>query len=373
MKLQGSKTEKNILTAFAGESQARNRYTYWASQAKKDGYEQISAIFTETANHEKEHAKRLFKLLKGGEVEIGAAFPAGAIGTTAENLKAAAAGENHEWTDMYPGFAKVAEEEGFSDIASIFKSIAVAEKFHEKRCRKGVTRDQAMWMMRDRTYFGIMMLESGDCDAVLSGVTATYSATIRPALEIVEMNKGIKVVSGLFAMIQKDKVFMFADTTVNINPTAEELAEIAISSAHVARAFNIEPRIAMLSFSNFGSARYEESKKVAEAVNIVREKRPDLIVEGEMQADTALMPELIEKYFPFSNLKEAANVFIFPDLNSGNIAYKLVQRMGGLTAVGPILMGLSKPVHVLHRTLDVNQIVDMAAIAVVDAQESVRN
>jgi malate dehydrogenase (oxaloacetate-decarboxylating)(NADP+) len=187
------------------------------------------------------------------------------------------------------------------------------------------------------------------------------------------MNKGIKVVSGLFAMIQKDKVFMFADTTVNINPTAEELAEIAISSAHVARAFDIEPRIAMLSFSNFGSARYEESKKVAEAVRIVREKRPDLVVEGEMQADTALMPELIEKYFPFSTLKEAANVFIFPDLNSGNIAYKLVQRMGGLTAVGPILMGLSKPVHVLHRTLDVNQIVDMAAIAVVDAQESVRN
>jgi malate dehydrogenase (oxaloacetate-decarboxylating)(NADP+) len=248
-----------------------------------------------------------------------------------------------------------------------------AQKFHEKRCRKGVTRDQAMWMMRDRTYFGIMMLESGDCDAVLSGVTATYSATIRPALEIVDMNKGIKVVSGLFAMIQKDKVFMFADTTVNINPNAEQLAEIAISSAHVARAFNIEPRIAMLSFSNFGSARYEESKKVAEAVRIVREKRPDLIVEGEMQADTALMPELIEKYFPFSTLKEAANVFIFPDLNSGNIAYKLVQRMGGLTAVGPILMGLSKPVHVLHRTLDVNQIVDMAAIAVVDAQESVRN
>jgi len=133
MDLKGSKTERNILTAFAGESQARNRYTYFASEARKEGYIQISNIFEETANQEKEHAKRLFKLLKGGEVEIRAAFPAGVIGTTAENLKAAAAGENHEWTDMYPSFAEVAREEGFKNIATIFESIAVAEKQHEKR------------------------------------------------------------------------------------------------------------------------------------------------------------------------------------------------------------------------------------------------
>ncbi len=133
MEMKGSKTEKNILTAFAGESQARNRYTYFASQAKKDGFMQVSAIFTETADQEKEHAKRLFKLLEGGDVEIEAAFPAGVIGNTAENLKAAAAGENHEWTDMYPSFAKVAREEGFEDIAGILESIAVAEKQHEKR------------------------------------------------------------------------------------------------------------------------------------------------------------------------------------------------------------------------------------------------
>ncbi len=133
MKLKGTKTEKNILTAFAGESQARNRYTYFASQAKKDGFVQISAIFEETANQEKEHAKRLFKLLEGGEVEIQAAFPAGVIGTTLENLKEAAGGENYEWTDMYPGFAKAAREEGFNEIADIFESIAVAEKQHEKR------------------------------------------------------------------------------------------------------------------------------------------------------------------------------------------------------------------------------------------------
>ena len=245
-----------------------------------------------------------------------------------------------------------------------------AERFYEKRCRRGITKEQSLWTLRDRIYFGMMMLEVGDCDGVLSGVTSTYPTTIRPALEIIPLNEGIHRVSGLYAMIQKDKVYMFADTTMNINPSSEELAEIAISASHVARAFDIEPKIAMLSFSNFGSARYPESAKVAKAVELVRDKEPGLLVEGEMQADTALMPEFMQKYFPFSELKEEANVFIFPDLNSGNIAYKLVQRLGGLIAVGPILMGFSKPVHVLHRTQDVNQIVDMAAIAVVDAQQN---
>ena len=242
------------------------------------------------------------------------------------------------------------------------------KKLYEKRARKGVTLDRGIQMMRDRTYYGIMMLEMGDCDAVLSGVTSDYPATIRPALQIIKLNPGINHVSGLFAMIQKDKVYMFADTTVNINPDSEELAEIAISAANVAKAFNIEPRIAMLSFSNFGSARLPESEKVAKAVEIIRKKRPDLVVDGEIQADAALMPEYLNKLYPFSQLKEEANVLIFPDLNSGNIAYKLLQQLGGLMAVGPILMGLSKPVHILHRTLDVNQIVDMTAIAVVDAQ-----
>jgi malate dehydrogenase (oxaloacetate-decarboxylating)(NADP+) len=169
-------------------------------------------------------------------------------------------------------------------------------------------------------------------------------------------------------MIARHKLYMFADTTVNVNPTAEQLAEIALGASRVAQAFNIEPRIAMLSYSNFGSAPSPESKKVARATEIIKELAPDLIVEGEMQADTALMPEYMEKHYPFSKLKSAANVLIFPDLNSGNIAYKLGIHLGGLTAIGPILLGLSKPVHVLHRTLDVNHIVDMAAIAVVDAQ-----
>jgi malate dehydrogenase (oxaloacetate-decarboxylating)(NADP+) len=242
-----------------------------------------------------------------------------------------------------------------------------AQCLYEKRLRKGLTLDKARQLIEDRTYFGIMMLEKGDCDAVLSGATSDYPHTIRPALQIIDLNPGISTVSGLYALIKKDKVYLFADTTVNINPNAEQLAEIAIGAANVAKAFQIQPRIAMLSFSNFGSARIPESLKMARATEIVKQKAPDLIIDGEMQADTALMPELIEKYFPFSKLKEEANIFIFPDLNAGNIAYKLAQRIGDLDAIGPILVGLSKPVHVLHRAMDVNEIVDMATIAVVDS------
>jgi malate dehydrogenase (oxaloacetate-decarboxylating)(NADP+) len=241
--------------------------------------------------------------------------------------------------------------------------------YYEKRKRKGITMAKAQDRMRERVYFGIMMLEIGDCDAVLSGVTADYPTTIRPALEIIALNEGVSRVSGVFAMVRQDKVYFFADTTVNVNPSSEELAEIAVGAANVAWGFSIEPRIAMLSFSNFGSARTPESLKVAKATEIIKHRAPDLVVDGEMQADTALMPDFIERHFPFSKLKEPANVFIFPDLNAGNIAYKLGQRMGGMTAIGPILVGLSKPVHVLHRVSDVNEIVDMAAIAVVDAQQ----
>lgn len=248
------------------------------------------------------------------------------------------------------------------------KRYEFAQQFYKKRCRKGVTIERANWLMRDRTYYGMMMLETGECDAVLSGVRTDYPKTIKPALEIIELAKGITRVSGMFAMIQKDKVFMFADTTVNMDPSSDELAEIAILSAKVAKRFNITPHIAMLSFSNFGSAKSPQSEKVARATALVKAKAPELNIDGEMQADTAMMPEYRQKRYPFSKLDGAANIFIFPDLNSGNIAYKLAQRMGGLEAVGPILMGLAKPVHVLHPTLTVNEIVDMTAIAVVDAQ-----
>jgi len=245
---------------------------------------------------------------------------------------------------------------------------AYAKRLMKKRHRKGVTWERALATVRDGTYFGMLMLETGDADAVLCGIESDYPETIRPALQVIDLKPGIHRIAGLYAMIRADQIFMFADTTVNVNPTAEELAEIALSAAEVAHAFDIEPRIAMLSFSNFGSALYPESRRVAEATAIVQKRAPHLIVDGEMQADTALLPELLNRYYSFSRLKQAANVFIFPDLNSGNIAYKLVQRLGNVRAVGPILMGLSKPVHVLHRALEVNEVVDMVAIAVVDAQ-----
>ncbi len=243
-----------------------------------------------------------------------------------------------------------------------------AKILFDKRYRKGMTPEKAAAKVKNPTYFGLLMLENGDCDTVLSGVTSDYPTTIRPALEIIDLEQGVSKVSGMYAMIAKDKVYMFADTTVNIDPTAEELAEIAIESAKVAKRFNIEPRIAMLSFSNFGSAVYPESKKVAKATAIVKEKAPHLICDGEMQADTALVSEYRQRRYPFSQLKKDANVLIFPDLNSGNIAYKLSQRLGGLDSIGPILMGLSKPVHVLHSIHTVDEIVDMASIAVVEAQ-----
>jgi len=256
-----------------------------------------------------------------------------------------------------------------TDPISSPKLESYAEAYYKRRARKGVTQEKARQTMLSRTYFGIMMLAQGDCDAVLSGVTSDYPHTIRPALQIIDLSPGVSRVSGLYALVRDSKLYLFADTTVNINPNAEELAEIAIGAANVARGFNMEPRIAMLSFSNFGSAPLPESNKVARATKLVREKAPELMVEGEMQLDTALMPDYLKRHFPFSQLTEEANVLIFPDLNSGNIAYKLALNLGGLKGIGPILMGLSRPVHVLHRTLDVGEIVDMAAIAVMDAQK----
>jgi malate dehydrogenase (oxaloacetate-decarboxylating)(NADP+) len=170
-------------------------------------------------------------------------------------------------------------------------------------------------------------------------------------------------------MIFKDDIMFFADATVNIDPTSEDLAEIAIDTAEAARRFGVEPKVAMLSFSNFGSTRHPLSEKVKKAVEIVKQKMPDLIIDGEMQADTAVVPEILNSTYPFSRLKEKANVLIFPDLQSGNIAYKLLERLSGAKAVGPILTGMNKPVHVLQRGASVDDIVNLAAIAVVDAQE----
>jgi len=242
-----------------------------------------------------------------------------------------------------------------------------AEEYYKKRQRRGATLRNANELMYDPIYFGSMMLATGDVDALISGYTAHYPNTIRPALQCVGVKEGFKVVSSIYIVAAKKQVYFFADCTVNVNPTAEQLAEIAVSTAETVKSFDVEPRIAMLSFSNFGSASYPESNKVKDAVSIVHRLRPDLIIDGEMQADTALVPQILEKDFPFNNLKGGANVLIFPDLNSGNIAYKLMARIGEATVIGPVLQGMNKPVHILQRGSSVDDIINMTAIAVVEA------
>jgi len=238
-----------------------------------------------------------------------------------------------------------------------------------KRQRKGVTRAEAKRMIKSApNYFGAMMVERGDADALLSGIDHHYPETIRPALEIIGKKDGLSKVHGAYMMVTKKNVVFFADTTVTIEPTAEELAETAILTAQEAKNFDFEPRVAMLSFSNFGSAITPTTSKVAKATALVKAQAPDLVVDGEIQANVALDPELVENQYPFSSLKGNANVFVFPDLQSGNISYKLLNKLGDAESVGPILMGMKKPVHVLQRGDDVADIVNMAAVAVVDAQ-----
>jgi malate dehydrogenase (oxaloacetate-decarboxylating)(NADP+) len=245
---------------------------------------------------------------------------------------------------------------------------AYSEAFYERRQRKGMTLSRARSYLRRRSYFGPMMVERGDADAFVSGLNHNYPDVIRPALQIIGTAEEVSRVAGVYIMIIDERVYFFADPTVNIDPSAEELAEIACLAADEARRFDIEPRIAMISFSNFGSTRHPEAEKVAEAVRIVRQRRPDLLVDGEMMADTAVVPEIVDELYPFSQVRDA-NVLIFPNLSAANVAYKLLQRLGGAETIGPVLMGTAKPVHVLQRGDEVREIVNIAALAVVDAQE----
>ncbi|MCP3178187.1 NADP-dependent malic enzyme [Desulfuromonas sp. KJ2020] len=251
------------------------------------------------------------------------------------------------------------------------KTDEYTDMLFQDRQRKGVTLAEASRLIKkNRNYYGAMMVKNGDADALLSGVSHHYPDVIRPALEVIGKQDGLSKVHGLYMMVFKKDVVFCADTTVTIEPTAEELAETAILTAHKARYFEVEPRIAMLSFSNFGSTEHPLSLKVKRATALVQEWAPDLVIDGEIQANVALDPDLIARQYPFSKLKGNANVMIFPDLQSGNIAYKLLAKLGGAEAVGPILMGMKKPVHVLQRGDDVADIVNMAAVAVVDAQEA---
>jgi len=248
-----------------------------------------------------------------------------------------------------------------------------AREFYKLRCHKGVTQAEAGRLIRRRNYFGSMMLHLGQADGLVSGLTQSYPETIRPALEILGTRPGVHKVAGLYMMIFRDRFFFFADATVNIEPSAEDLAEIALLCAKEVQRFDVEPRVAMLSFSNFGSSKHPAAAKVRRAVELVKEAAPELIIDGEMQADTAVVEEIIEEVYPFSSLQggPAANILIFPSLEAGNIAYKLLQNLGGAQALGPILMGMRKPVHVLQiGGYDEIDVVKMTAIAVIDAQAS---
>jgi malate dehydrogenase (oxaloacetate-decarboxylating)(NADP+) len=214
-----------------------------------------------------------------------------------------------------------------------------------------------------------MMVEMGDADGLISGLTRSYPDTIRPALQIIAMRPGVTRVSGAYILILQDRLFFLADTTVNIDPTPEELAEITTLTVEFVRRFGIVPRVAMLSFSNFGSNRHPAARKVRRAVELVRRQAPELEIDGEMQADTAVVDALLHDNYAWSNLKGSANVLIFPELQSANIAYKLIWRLANAEAIGPILLGLGKPVHVLQAGVEVADIVNLTALCVVDAQE----
>ena len=240
---------------------------------------------------------------------------------------------------------------------------------YEKRKRKGLTLYEAVKSMRERNYFGSMMVETGEADAFISGLTRDYPKTILPALHVIGTNEKVKKVAGMYIMMAKNGVYFFADTTVNVDPSAEELVDIIGMTSRIVQYFDIEPRIAVLSYSNFGSSSGKTPAKTKEAVRLAKEKYPDLIIDGDIQANVALNTDIQRENYPFSSLaKNGANTLIFPDLTSGNIAYKLLHEMGGAEAIGPILLGMKKPVHILQLGSSVRDIVNMAAMAVVDAQ-----
>jgi malate dehydrogenase (oxaloacetate-decarboxylating)(NADP+) len=244
------------------------------------------------------------------------------------------------------------------------------DAFLELRKRRGVTRDEAGRKVRERIYFGAMMCRMGKADGLIAGLTMYYPDTIRPCLEVIGTRKGVKRVCGVYTMVLKNRVLFFSDTTMNIEPNSEELAEIALLTADLAKdTFNMEPQVAMLSFSDFGSVDHPLVRKVQKAVEMVKAQRPGLKCDGEMQADTALGDGILTENYPWVDLPGGPNVLIFPDLTSGNIGYKLVQRLAGAEVIGPITCGMAAPVHVLQRHSDMNDIIHLTALTVVEAQQ----
>jgi malate dehydrogenase (oxaloacetate-decarboxylating)(NADP+) len=240
--------------------------------------------------------------------------------------------------------------------------------YYSMRARKGVTKFDAERDLKTNNIYGMMMVELDDADGLISGLTQHYPDTVKPALQIIGKRSGVQKIAGLYMMVFKNQTVFIADATINIEPTAEDLADIAILAAEKVRQLDMEPRVAMLSFSNFGGTKHPLAEKVAKAVALIRKREPDLMVDGEMQADTAVTPEIISEIYPFSALKNPANVLICPDLTSANIAYKLLARLGGATAIGPILLGIRKPVYLLVPGCDVTDIVNITAMAVFESQ-----
>ncbi|MFD1628976.1 NADP-dependent malic enzyme [Pseudopedobacter beijingensis] len=245
-----------------------------------------------------------------------------------------------------------------------------AQYLYTKRQRRGITLTDARKYMRDRTYFGASMVQFGNADALISGLTRNYATTVKPALQIIDTMEGVNRVAGMYMMITKKGPVFMADTTINVNPTAEELVDITVLVNNAVKQFNVQPKIALLSYSNFGSNDGAIPQKVRDAVNILHTKHPDIVVDGDLQANFALNENLLNENFPFSKLAGGvANTLVFPNLESGNMAYKLLQELGEAQAIGPILLGMNKPVHILQLGSSVREIVDVVTIAVVDVQE----
>jgi malate dehydrogenase (oxaloacetate-decarboxylating)(NADP+) len=278
-----------------------------------------------------------------------------------EKIKKLIADNNLDLTDIPIIDPRSPEEEE--------RRIHFGDIFFKKRQRRGVTVYEARKLMTERNHYGAMMVETGVADALISGLTRKYADPIRPALQIIGVQENVSRVAGMYIMNTKQGPFFFADTTMNVNPTVQELVDITVLTANSVKQFNIIPRIALLSYSNFGSAEGEVPNKVRDAVDILHKNYPGMIVDGDMQANFALNNELLKEQFPFSDLVDKkVNTLIFPNLASGNIAYKLIQEIGAAEAIGPVLIGLKKPVHILQLGSSVREIVNMVTIAVVDAQ-----
>jgi malate dehydrogenase (oxaloacetate-decarboxylating)(NADP+) len=246
-----------------------------------------------------------------------------------------------------------------------------AERLHQLRRRKGITRREADELIQDGNYLGSVMVEMGDADAMLTGLMHHYPSALRPPLQVIGTADDAEYAAGVYMLTFKNRVVFCADATVNQSPDEDVLAEVTRQTAKLARRFNVEPRAALLSYSDFGSVENEGTRKPRRAARMLHaDDEVDFPVDGEMQADTAVVEEMLEGDYEFAGLDEPANVLVFPNLEAGNIAYKLLQRLGGAEAIGPMLVGMDQPVHVLQRGDEVKDIVNLAGVAVVDAQNS---